>query len=192
MKSALKLSLFLTCVVLTLPLLAFTLSERLVSDKGIVFQGATQFLSLVPSKLGVYLRAAYFANACNKVDREVAIGFMTLLSHANTDIGKNVYVGSQSNIGSCSIGRDCVIGSGVHILSGKNQHGFASVDTPIREQGGNYEKIQIGEDCWIGNQATILASVGDHSIVAAGSVVVNEIPARSIVAGNPARVVKSR
>ena len=192
MKSTLKLLLFFTCVVITLPLLAFTLAERLVSDREIAFRGTSQLLSLIPSTLGVYIRAAYFANTCNKVDREVAIGFMTLLSHSNTDIGKNVYIGPQSNIGSCSIGRDCVIGSGVHILSGKHQHGTASLDKPIREQSGNYEKIQIGKDCWVGNQATILAPIGDHSIVAAGSVVVSEIPTRSIVAGNPARIVKSR
>jgi len=65
-------------------------------------------------------------------------------------------------------------------------------DTPIRNQGGTIEKIEIGENCWIGNNATVMADIGSHSIIAAGSVVVNQVPAKSIVAGNPARVVKTR
>lgn len=192
MKSTLKLYLFLICVVALSPLLAITIIQWKITRKETFFQGASQLLSLIPFKLGTYFRAAFYASVCKDVDREVAISFLTLLSHIDTDIGRNVYIGPQSNIGSCSVGSDCVIGSGVHILSGKHQHDFSSTDQLIRKQGGEYEKIQIGEDCWIGNHATILATVGAHCVVAAGSVVVNEVPERSIVAGNPARILKSR
>lgn len=192
MKVVLKLVLFSLCTFLILPLLAIAKGERLLTTGESLFQGISQLLSLIPFKPGVYLRAAFYANACTLVHREVTIGFTTLLSHSDTNISHNVYIGPQSNIGSCYIGQDCVIGSSVHILSGKHQHGFSSIDKPIREQDGIYEKISIGNDCWIGNQSTILASIGNHCIVAAGSVVVDEVPPRSIVAGNPARIIKTR
>ena len=51
----------------------------------------------------------------------------------------------------------------------------------------------IGSYCFIGAGAIILpgVTIGDHCIVAAGTVVTTDIPPRSIVAGNPARVIKS-
>jgi acetyltransferase-like isoleucine patch superfamily enzyme len=50
---------------------------------------------------------------------------------------------------------------------------------------------RIGQNCFIGGRALILpgVSVGDSCIVGAGSVVTRSIPANSIVAGNPARVI---
>ena len=75
---------------------------------------------------------------------------------------------------------------------GKNQHFFYETDTPIKDQGGKFEKIVIGENCWIGNGALVMANIGDHCIIGAGSVVTEDVPAYSIVAGNPARIIKNR
>ena len=192
MRSTLKLVFFAAATLfVSLPIVAVRI-ERALGRGESVFQGVAQLLSLAPFRLGTYLRAAYYAHVCTDVDREVAIGFLTLFSHADTDLGKNVYIGAQSNIGSCAIGADCLLGSGVHILSGKRQHDFSDPDGPIREQGGVYEKIRIGENCWIGNHATVMANVGAHSVVAAGAVVVDDIPTRSIAGGNPAKVLKRR
>ena len=54
--------------------------------------------------------------------------------------------------------------------------------------------IEIGNDVWIGAKSTILSGIkiSDGSIVAAGSTVTKDVPAYSIVAGNPAKVVKYR
>jgi len=56
----------------------------------------------------------------------------------------------------------------------------------------NKKKIEIGNNVWIGWGVVILKGVkiGDNSIVAAGAVVVNDVPDNVIVAGNPAVVVK--
>ena len=53
--------------------------------------------------------------------------------------------------------------------------------------------IIIGENCWIGSNVRICKGViiGDNSVVAACSVVTKDVPANCIVAGNPAKVVKS-
>lgn len=56
----------------------------------------------------------------------------------------------------------------------------------------NKKKIVIGNNVWVGWGAIILkgVNIGDNSIVAAGAVVVSDIPRNVIVAGNPARIVK--
>lgn len=57
---------------------------------------------------------------------------------------------------------------------------------------GVYLHTRIGADCFIGARSLILpgVSVGDGSIVAAGAVVTRDVPARCVVAGNPARVIR--
>lgn len=127
-----------------------------------------------------------------RCDRECAILFGTIFSQVDTEIGKGVYIGPNCNIGRCMIEDDCTIGSNVHILSGKKQHNFDDLDTPIQEQGGIFEKIVVGEDTWIGNCAVIMANVGKKCIIGAGSVVSKDVEDFSIVAGNPAKLIRKR
>jgi len=120
------------------------------------------------------------------------IGFATVFSHRDTEILEGVYIGPQCNIGKSRIEKNCLLGSGVHILSGKGQHNFDDLDTPIQEQGGTFEKIIIGEDTWIGNGAIVLANIGKKCVIGAGAVVIKDIPDYSIVGGNPAKILKTR
>jgi len=58
---------------------------------------------------------------------------------------------------------------------------------------GLYLTTKVGKNCFIGGRSLILPGVeiGDNCVVGAGSVVTKSVPARSIVAGNPARVIAS-
>lgn len=58
---------------------------------------------------------------------------------------------------------------------------------------GLYLHTRIGRNCFIGGRSLILPGVeiGDNCVVGAGSVVTRSIPARSLVAGNPARILRS-
>ncbi|HEX8036243.1 MAG TPA: DapH/DapD/GlmU-related protein [Ktedonobacterales bacterium] len=50
----------------------------------------------------------------------------------------------------------------------------------------------MGDDVWIGGRAIILpgVTIGDHAVIGAGAVVMEDIPARSIALGNPAKVIQ--
>jgi len=152
--------------------------------------GFGQFLSLIPGKLGVYLRAGFYRFTLTTCAPDAVISFLVLLSQRDTKIESGVYIGPQCNIGKCKIGQDTLLGSGVHIMSGKGQHNFDDLSKPIKDQGGTFEEITIGSGSWVGNAALIMANVGNHCVVAAGAVVINDVPDYSIVAGNPAKVIK--
>jgi galactoside O-acetyltransferase len=74
-------------------------------------------------------------------------------------------------------------------------HEFTRIDIPMDQQGWSDEKpVVIEDDVWIGSRVTILGGVtiGRGSIIGASSVVTKSCPPYSIVAGNPAQVVKKR
>lgn len=108
-----------------------------------------------------------------------------------------VTIGSDSRIGL----RNTVIGPvkiGSHVITAQNvvlsglNHNYQDIHTPIRKQGISMQPIVIADDVWIGANSTVTAgaTIGSHCVVAAGSVVVGQIPAYSICAGAPARVIK--
>lgn len=116
-------------------------------------------------------------------------------------IGRDVYVGKN-----VTIEIDGEIGDGVLIANlvgiiGRRDHDVGDLGKSIRRSrwvgdfpGQLSQRTVIGSDVWIGYGAVVLSgvSIGDSSIVAAGSVVTNDVPPNSIVAGNPARVIRQR
>ena len=105
-------------------------------------------------------------------------------------VGGGTYIYSNCKIdktknASISIGENCVL-TGCTILA----H-----DASTRKYFGEtyFAPIKIGDNCFIGMHSIILpgVSVGDNSIVGAGSVVTRDVPPNSVVAGNPAKVIKT-
>ncbi|WP_153637448.1 acyltransferase [Marinobacter salsuginis] len=179
-------------LVMVAPLYLIYRALSLVMEQDGCFQSFSQLLSLIPGKIGIFVRAAFYHLACPDTSDEISIGFLTLLSHRDTTIERGVYIGSQCNIGKCTIRENSLIGSGVYILSGSRQHNFDNLEKPIQEQGGHYKKIEIERDCWIGNGSVIMTNIASQTIVAAASVVLNEHSPRSIIGGHPAKLIKRR
>lgn len=172
MRESLKTILNNLFALLNAPILLLYYGLLSISNKDSLFAGFSQFYALFPGQTGIYLRRNFYRFVLPDFGKNVTIGFGTLLSHQDTTIGDNVYIGPQCNIGMCKIGPECLIGSGVHILSGRNQHNFSDSNKPLREQGGHYTKIEIGENCWVGNLAVIMGDVAAKSIIGAGSIIV--------------------
>lgn len=107
------------------------------------------------------------------------------------EIGNNTLIGLRNTlIGPIKIGNNVILAQNI-VLSGLN-HGYKDLNLPIREQKVNTKEIIIDDDSWIGANSTIVAGVhiGKHAIVAGGSVVTKDVPPYTIVAGNPAKVIK--
>jgi acetyltransferase-like isoleucine patch superfamily enzyme len=94
-----------------------------------------------------------------------------------------VRISSASQI---SIGDNCMIASSAY-LTDSDWH-----DVYNRTAFGKSDPIDIADNVWIGDSAIVCkgVTIGENSIVGAGSVVVNSIPANCIAAGNPAQVVR--
>ena len=77
-----------------------------------------------------------------------------------------------------------------------NSHGETDYETlkmqPILRKLYSKGAVKIGDNVWIGDKVTILPNVtiGNGAIIAANAVVTRDIPPYSIVAGNPARIIK--
>jgi maltose O-acetyltransferase len=114
--------------------------------------------------------------------------------------GRGIRIGNSSSLGiDCelhgplSIGSNVMMGSGI-IIHTRN-HRADALDVPIGEQGyTESQEVVIEDNVWIGTRVIILPGVriGEGSIVGAGAVVSKSFPAYSIIAGNPAQVVRSR
>jgi acetyltransferase-like isoleucine patch superfamily enzyme len=134
----------------------------------------------------------------------VTIGKYAIIRPGNLyggELGEGLRVGDHSNIGpysyiGCSgfisIGNNVMISPRVSIYA--ENHVFDSTEDTIKSQGVKRKTVVIEDDCWIAANSIILAGVtiGKGSVVAAGSVVSKDVPPYSVVAGVPARIIKSR
>ena len=112
-------------------------------------------------------------------------------------IGKNAHIGEYTHITAINkiqIGDNLLTGRWVTITD--NSHGeidYESMKTaPIMRPLQSKGPVIIGDNVWIGDKATILphVTIGDGSVIAANAVVTKDVPAYSVVAGNPAKVIK--
>jgi len=111
------------------------------------------------------------------------------------EIGEGTYIGPGSILGAgggIRIGRDCLLGAGVDLLA--ENHRFDDLTRRIREQGVTRRGITIGDNVWIGNKAIVIdgVTVGSGAVIGAGAVVTRDVPPDAVIAGNPARLIRSR
>jgi acetyltransferase-like isoleucine patch superfamily enzyme len=90
------------------------------------------------------------------------------------------------------IGNDVMIGP--HAYVGDFDHDLGSGETPEIAGATVTAPVHIGNHVWIGVSAVVLkgVTIGDGAVVAAGAVVTRDVPGMTVVAGVPARVIKSR
>lgn len=121
-------------------------------------------------------------------------------------LGDHSYTGPQTVVMSATVGRFCSISWGVTV--GGANHDYTRVTThsflyndhdklrPAPDAAYNRfaSNCRVGNDVWIAANSTILpgTTLGDGAVIAAGSVVTHDVPPYTVVAGVPARVIKTR
>jgi acetyltransferase-like isoleucine patch superfamily enzyme len=113
---------------------------------------------------------------------------------ARIKIGDNVSIGNNSFLSannSLEIGNNCIISAYAFITD--HDHGFGDIEKNLSQQplseGGS---VKIGDNVFLGVKSSVLKNVtiGERAVIAANAVVTKNVPAFSVVAGNPARIIK--
>jgi acetyltransferase-like isoleucine patch superfamily enzyme len=121
---------------------------------------------------------------CKNIPIEVGAG-----PNGSLVLGERVFINTGATVianHSIILGDDCRLGDLVAIFD--SDHHPLEPSRPTR-----IAPVRLGVNVWVGRSATILpgVTIGDHAVVAAGSVVTNDVPARTVVAGVPARPVRT-
>lgn len=109
----------------------------------------------------------------------------------NIRLGRNAFINFNCVFLDCAsieIGDNLQMGPAVQIYTATHP-----LEADLRRSGLEYARpVSIGHDVWIGGGAIILpgVTIGDRSVIGAGSVVVHDVPAAKVVAGNPARIIR--
>jgi acetyltransferase-like isoleucine patch superfamily enzyme len=121
---------------------------------------------------------------------------LKVFDDAKLEIGDRVTLGYMNVISvakSVRIGNDCLFAGEVKILD-NNSH---PLDFELRRRHAALEPedvapVVIENDVWIGTNCMVLkgVTIGQGAVIAAGAVVTKDVPAFTVAAGNPARVIK--
>ena len=162
------------------------------------------FRPLVNLVLSVRYRCAIHPLA--RIDRNVSFGRGAIVGRSVLDtmggsgrirIGSNsiVYEGCEifAQVASTvTIGSRVLFTRRASIVTGS--HVFKDPSVPIMDQGIEVGDVTVEDDCWIGYDALLVkgVTVGTGSVVGAKSVVTRDVQPHSVVAGNPARLIRYR
>jgi len=131
---------------------------------------------------GAEFRPGAYAICCSKI----SLGRRVVIRP-----GSMLFADPRADGAGIVIEDDVMLGSGVHIYVGN--HRFEDVSRPIIDQGHSPSgQVTLRRGCWIGAGCIILpgVTIGENAVVGAGSVVANDIPARVVAVGSPARPVR--
>jgi acetyltransferase-like isoleucine patch superfamily enzyme len=124
-----------------------------------------------------------------RLDSTVAKMELVAIAGGHLEIGDNVFINYGSSLVASNhvkVGNDCLIGTHVMVMDCD----FHRVEDKVYDTTG--KPVILEERVWLGNRSIVLkgVTVGHDSVVAAGSVVTQDVPPRCIVAGVPAKVVR--
>jgi acetyltransferase-like isoleucine patch superfamily enzyme len=146
------------------------------------------------------IKMVLFRPLFKKYGRNFKFDANSSFSYQTIEVGDDVFIGSGANFSATEskiiIGSKVMFGPNVTIMGG--DHNISKIGKymfDVKEKlPENDAPVIIEDDVWIGTGVIILKGVkiGTGSVVAAGALVINDVPAYSVVAGVPAKVLKQR
>lgn len=113
-----------------------------------------------------------------------------VVGDGRVEIGAGSYL-TYDVIIACSttitIGKRCGLAQNTFVADGN--HRYRDLETPFLAQGYNFRAIDLADDVQIHSKCTILASIGTRTVIGANAVVTKPLPAYTLAAGVPARVL---
>lgn len=156
----------------------------------VVYQFWTHIYAILPGLPGLFLRRAFYFLTLRSCALDCYIGYGVIFTHRLARVEVGAYIGPYALIGWARLGAHCLIGSRASLLSGGMTHRMQGDGKWSPFDPADLQPIDIGTHVWIGEGAIVMAPVGAGAMVAAGSVVSNEVPEGVMVGGNPARFVR--
>ena len=153
-----------------------------------------EFCSIAPDvKLGQAVKISRFVNLYGcEIGDETKIGAFVEIQK-NARVGRCCKISSHTFVCEGVTIEDCVfVGHGVTFINDSYPRATTRNGQLQTEADWKVEKTIVKKGASIGSGSTILANVtiGEQAIVGAGSVVTKDVPAHTIVAGNPAKVLR--
>jgi acetyltransferase-like isoleucine patch superfamily enzyme len=148
---------------------------------------------------GVVLDAKGDTNKGISIGNNVYIGRNTIVytKNGNITIEDNVNISANCQIfssGDIHIGSGTMIAAFCYILNG-GIYNISRDAPPFAQQDGNQTKgpTRIGENCWLAAHTTVSDGVtlGEHCVLGAGAVALKDLPAHTLCAGSPAKVIRN-
>ena len=185
-----KASLAAARIVTAYPVALLAAALGIVADRLGRYVDIALIAAYLPLRWGECVRYHFYRLTLEGVGRGCVFKFGSLCSYRQARLGDNIYLGCYTIVGAITVGNNVLTGPEVLFLSGRHQHGYDDSMRLICEQPGRGERIVVGDDVWVGGRAVVMCNIGTRCVVGAGAVVTHDVEDGTVVAGNPARLLR--
>ena len=156
------------------------------------YSTVSMMISKITGKYGMYVREHYYTHTLSKCGVNLQVGYGAFIVYDDVEIGDNCAIEEYSIISKCTIGDNVIIAARCSIMSGGHHHDVDDLSKPLCDSLLDFKKVSLGNNLWIGTHAVIMNDISPGTVVGAGAVVTKKFPENTVIAGVPAKLVRTR